>query len=441
MVGATFTPLATDSGLLTDSLTFSSNAVNASSERLVLTGTAAIVETTSTTVAITSPTSGSPYAGQPITLSASVTSSGGTPTGTVSFSVDGQVAGKSPLNNGTATFSLPNGLNGGSHGIEASYGGAEVGATIYGASTSSLLAVNVTKASTATALTFVTTYNNPPNDLTTNAISFTAVVTPGSTDIPTGTVQFMNGTTVLGSGPVQPASGGTFAVTFSSTLAAGTYNVTAVYTGDVNYDSSTSTASAFTIVSAPNFTISQSATSLTSSNSSPGSITVTLTSWGGWNGLVGLTCSGLPSYAQCVFLPGQPIVYASTPSNTIAPTQFTMEITTDNNPGTPNASMIAWWIGGITGLGLFWVRRRAVKGAAGKVLLVLAFVLLVGAAGSLTSCGSSGPQFVTPSGTTTVTVTATGSQFVPGTTVSGTQSCSTTNACQSSTFQVAFTAK
>lgn len=441
VVGATFAPLTTDSGLLTDSLTFSSNAANASSEQLVLSGTAAVVEATTTTLAITSPASGNPFAGQPISLSASVTSSTGTPSGTVSFSVDGEVAGTAALSNGTATFQLPNGLNGGSHGIEASYAGAEVGTTIYGASTSPLLTLNVAKASTSTALTVVTTYNNPANDLTTNAISFTAVVTPGSTSLPTGAVQFMNGAAVLGSAPVQPASGGTFAATFSSTLPAGAYNVTAVYAGDVNYDSSTSAASTFTIVSAPNFTITQSAGSLTSSNSSPGSITVTLTSWGGWTGLVGLHCSGLPSYAQCLFLPGQPTVYASTPSNTIAPAQFTMEITTDNYPGTANASRMVWWASGITGLALFWSRRRAMKGTAGKVLTVLALVFLASALSTLISCGSAGPQYVTPPGTTTVTVTATGSQFAPGTANLSTQSCSSSaNACQSSTFQVAFTA-
>lgn len=442
--GATFTPAADASGALTDSLTFSSNAENGSAEQVVLSGTSAIVESTATTVAITSPSSGSPYAGQPITLSATVTSSTGTPTGSVTFRVDGQSAGTGQLSDGTAALTLANGLNGGSHSIVAVYAGAQAGTTIYGGSTSLPITVDVTAASSVTTLTVVTTYNNPPNDLTTNAVTFTAVVTPGSTEIPTGTVAFMNGTTTLGSAPVQPASGGTFAATFTSTLAAGPYNVVAVYSGDANYDTSSSAAVSFKIVPEPTFTLSQSGTSITSSDGQPGSIQLTLTSWGGWSGLVGLSCSGLPAYAQCVFLPPQPAVYVSTPAATVAHTQFTMEITTDNPPGTPNAAGMAWWAAGLGGLGLFWMRRRAFRGMGQKLTVLLALALLGCAVGGLTSCGSTGPQYMTPGGTSTVTVTATGSEFetVNGGSNMSTLACaSSASACPTSTFQVAFTAK
>lgn len=440
VVGASFTPLATDSGALTDTLTLSSNAVNANAEQVVLTGTAAVVNATSTTLAITSPANGTPYAGQPITLTATVSSSAGTPTGTVSFRVDGQVAGHGSLNNGTATLTLPNGLNGSSHSIVAVYAGAAVGTTVYGGSTSSLLSVTVTTASSVTSLMVTTTYSNPPNDLTSNAVAFTATVTPGSTEIPTGTVQFMNGTTVLGSAAVQPASGGIFIATFSSTLAAGKYAVTAVYSGDVNYKASSSSASSFTIVSAPNFTLTQSGASISSTAGNPGSVILTLTSWGGWNGLVSFSCSGLPTYAQCVFQPAQPIIYASTPSNSVAATQVKMEITLNNEPSTPTASGLLGWVGVLSGLGLFWVRRRALKGAWSSMALLLAAVLLGGATmAGMTSCGGSGAHFITPSGTSTVTVTAVGDPFSTAATLA-TQPCSTAGVCQTTTFQVSFTA-
>jgi len=74
-------------------------------------------------------------------------------------------------------------------------------------------------------------------------VTFTATVTPASGGTPTGTVTFKQGSTVLGTGTL---SLGQASFTTSS-LPAGTKNYTAVYGGDSNYRSSTSTVLSQTV--------------------------------------------------------------------------------------------------------------------------------------------------------------------------------------------------
>ncbi len=68
-------------------------------------------------------------------------------------------------------------------------------------------------------------------------VTFTASVTSSATGTPTGTVTFMDGTTVLGTGTLD--SGGSATLT-TSALPAGTNSITALYSGDANFLPSTS---------------------------------------------------------------------------------------------------------------------------------------------------------------------------------------------------------
>jgi hypothetical protein len=70
-------------------------------------------------------------------------------------------------------------------------------------------------------------------------VTFTATVTKGEPGTPTGTVTFYNGTSVLGVSTVNSSAQATLTV---DTLAAGTHNITAIYTGDTNFAGSTTTA-------------------------------------------------------------------------------------------------------------------------------------------------------------------------------------------------------
>src|SRR5262249_25123384 len=67
------------------------------------------------------------------------------------------------------------------------------------------------------------------------SVTFTATVSPAGATSPTGTVQFFDSSTLLGTGPLSTASATTATATFTTTtLAVGTHSITAVYGGDSN---------------------------------------------------------------------------------------------------------------------------------------------------------------------------------------------------------------
>jgi len=189
--------------------------------------------TTMTTTALSS--SANPSApGQPVTFTATVSpaSGTGTPTGTVTFSDAGSQIGTATLHGGTATIATASPLAVGSHAITASYGGDRN----FAASTGSLTQT-VSQAVTTTTTT-VTSSANPP--VTGQAVTYTATVSP----VPDGgtvgfTVTFSDGstlTTSCGAQQVDTSSGtATCPVTYDT---AGTYSITAAYSGDTAYGAS-----------------------------------------------------------------------------------------------------------------------------------------------------------------------------------------------------------
>src|SRR5437879_2528107 len=166
--------------------------------------------------------------GQAVTFTAMVkpAAGSGTPTGTVTFNDGAAVLGPGTLSGGTATLTT-SGLGAGVHSITAIYGGD----ASFASSTSPVLMQTVNKVGDATS---VASSNNP--SIFGSAVTLTATVTSSTTSIPTGTVTFNDGATVLGPGTL---SGGTATLTTSG-LGAGVHSITAVYGGDANFDSSTS---------------------------------------------------------------------------------------------------------------------------------------------------------------------------------------------------------
>ena len=178
--------------------------------------------TISTTTAVTASLNPSTY-GQQVTFSATVSPSSGA-TGTVTF-MDGVVTlGTSALNaSSVATFSTST-LAVGTHSITAQYSGDAT----HAGSTSPALPQIVNKATTTTALA---SNNNPSKPG--QPVTFTATVAPSTA---TGTVQFWDGSTSLGTVGL---SSGQASFTPPS-LTAGKHSITAVYSGDGNFTSSTS---------------------------------------------------------------------------------------------------------------------------------------------------------------------------------------------------------
>src|SRR5205823_5889035 len=72
--------------------------------------------------------------------------------------------------------------------------------------------------------------------------------------------------------------------------------------GSANYLSSSSTAVTETVV-APDYTIAANPTTLTIQRGNTGTSALKLTPSGGFTGQVAFTCTGLPQYASCTFLP------------------------------------------------------------------------------------------------------------------------------------------
>ena len=176
-----------------------------------------------TTTAVTSSLNPSMF-GQFVTFTATVT--GASPTGTIQFLDGATLLGSATLLGAQATLATDL-LTQGSHNITAVYSG-DAGNQ---GSTSPILVQVVNAGSPSSTTTAVTSSLNP--SLLGQFVTFTATVTGAS---PTGTIQFLDGATLLGSGTLLGAQ----ATLATDLLAQGAHNITAVYSGDANNQGSTS---------------------------------------------------------------------------------------------------------------------------------------------------------------------------------------------------------
>jgi hypothetical protein len=120
-----------------------------------------------------------------------------------------------------------------------------------------------------------------------------------STPAPTGTVTFFNGTVVLGSNPLSE----TGAATLSVNLPAGSYNITAYYSGDLEHGTSTSPMVTVN-VSASGFNLAVNPATVTVAAMQNATATVTLSSVDGFADTIGLGCASLPQGVSCKFSSG-----------------------------------------------------------------------------------------------------------------------------------------
>ena len=179
-----------------------------------------------TTTILTSSPDPSSY-GQSVTFTAKVTSTYGSPTGSVTFYDSGTPIYTGMMIGGQASFTSF-ALTGGSHSIQAVYNGAGT----FSPSSSSSIVQSINKDASTSA---VISSHNP--SIYGQPVTFTATVSSGS-GTPTGTVTFKDGATTLG---VASLSGGHAALATSS-LIVGTHPITVAYSGDANFNASTSTA-------------------------------------------------------------------------------------------------------------------------------------------------------------------------------------------------------
>ena len=162
--------------------------------------------------------------GQPVMVTATVTGASGTPTGTVTFRVDGSALGSPVALSSTGTAALQtSSLSVGSHSITASYGGN----ADFSASTSSAVMV-VVQASTTTTLS-----NSPASVIFGQPATLSATVAPVApgAGTPSGSVTFLDGVNALGTVAL---SGGTASYSLGS-VGAGNHSFNSSYSGDANF--------------------------------------------------------------------------------------------------------------------------------------------------------------------------------------------------------------
>jgi uncharacterized repeat protein (TIGR03803 family) len=244
----------------------------------------------------------------------------------------------------------------------------------------------------------------------------TTTVAPASgSATPTGSVTFFSGTNQIGT-----ASLNVGVATFNynpSSLAIGSYSITAIYGGDSTFASSTSPAQTLSVTATPAYTLSVNPRSLTIVAGQSGQGQFTVTPQNGFSSQVSFSCSGLPVEASCNFNPA-----SVTPSGGNAATS-TLTITTTASAAAQSAAVFSGrpMFAALLLPGLMVVlggaSRRAGASRGLKVLVLLA--VLAGFGGGLSSCGGgsnssggsggAGGNTGTPAGTYTVTVTASAS--------------------------------
>jgi sugar lactone lactonase YvrE len=220
---ATFPISTLPAGSHSITATYSGNTNYATSTSAVL---VEVVQSTATTTTLTS-TAATTLADEPASFTASVSSTTGIPTGSVSFYDGGVSIGQAQLNaQGLATLSTST-LTVGTHNITAVY----VGNGNYNTSTSAALQHTVVLATTSLTLA-------GPGTPVDAGGTFGMTATLSSNGVaPKGTLTLHNGGATIATLSVN--ADGTFSFSNLS-LGVGTYQLTAVYSGDANNAAATS---------------------------------------------------------------------------------------------------------------------------------------------------------------------------------------------------------
>lgn len=242
------------------------------------------------------------------------------------------------------------------------------------------------------------------------ATQFTLTAKVASSGTPGGTVTFYDNGTAIGT--PQSLSSGTATLPYMFSTP-GVHTVTAKYSGDGYYVASTGTAAAFTTAN-PGFTLATDpATTGPASTVSQGGTALYgfVLAQSVYSGTISFACSGLPANATCVFSPNTITATGCSTTSTVAVSIYTKQGTPVGQSSFAAVPSGRWplffSLMGVLGLAGFGVRRRGAASRLGQLGIVFAALL---AASALVACGN-GTKTVagTPLGTSTVTVTATGS--------------------------------
>ena len=472
---------APSAGSATASFAVISNAVNAASGvNLAVSSTVIQDLRPATTAAISiapvtgTGCSGATYPGcNTIQVTVSAGTGYGTPTGTVTLSV-GSANGNQPRqtqtldSSGVATFTY-SALLGGAYIVNADYsGGGTAGGTqntcasstpcfagsaekttftiaraiptfTIGVPVTNSQCLNTTtltdgtaSSSCATNPKFVTVWSGNTYVNWTNPVYISTLVN-STVGTPSGTVTFtQNGAPADSSQGVNGALAlnGEGVSTFTlQNLNLGVYNLTAVYSGDVNFAPQTLSLATFEVI-VPSVQVTASSGTVNIAPGTPAQVTLTLMPLVGFTGSVSLECNSsdapvqlavttpsttLPNYSECTF------AYANTTSGTSpvgqsGPTASTIVVTISTNvavnggTSASNVRQSPWAFAGLFGLGLAGMiagRRKLYRSMAMICMVIMLSGFLMGVA-ACTNAGYStpppAPKVVTPAGSYNVQI-------------------------------------
>jgi hypothetical protein len=405
-------------GLSSASVPILSNAANAPSINLALQANAvADLRPATTTAVVVTPATGVVYPGN-VTITVTVNAgSSGTPGGTVKLSVAGTQNTQDLNSSGVAAFTFNN-LLGGTYTAVADYGGEGVvgtapdfaasgGKTTFTVNPATPV-LNVSAPAGSSGNLTVWAGNTYLSVATSNTI--TASVT-SSVGTPSGTVTFNlpNGQPADPTQVALPLLANGTAVFSTTNLAQGVYNLTAVYSGDVNFASVNTALPAFEVI-APSVQVTANPDTVTITPGTPAQATLTLEPLVGFSDYVDVECvtATLPAYSECTFSNPE-IDVANGTASTIVVTISTNVPVNGGATGSV-ARPEPWSLAGVFGLGLLGLiagRRRFHR----YLTMICLAVMLSGAFMAITSCTNAGystpppaPVVKTPSGTYQVQV-------------------------------------
>ena len=353
------------------------------------------------TVTITLASSANPSSpGQAVTFMATVHAGA---TGTITFLDGTTILGSGAINAaGVATFTTST-LTIGSHPITASYGGDSG----YSAATSAVLTQVVGRIPTVTTIV-----DSTPAQLLHTGVTFTANVTAPSPNA-TGTITFMEGTTILGTSTLSPNGGVIVTLTTNanaafatSNLVTGLHQIVAVYSGDSNFAPSTSAPVPNTVEDFSNTNTGQATQNIFPGSSTTYTFTLAPVSATTFINDVTVAIDGLPPGSTYTFTP-------STIKAGSGSTQVTLNIQTSsslsaqnhapqNGPAPRNELPIAVGMLGLLGLGAARKLRHRIPRTLMLLLLMLGSLLPIAA---LSGCA--GGYFTLNPTTFPLTVTGT----------------------------------
>ena len=352
--------------------------------------------------------SGSPVTVMPAPLTitaANATRIYGTANSAFSGTVTGQQNGDTFTESFTTTAVLSS--NAGTYSIVPSVTGASLGNYTVVPVTGTL---TISKA--ASAITFSTAQTSTGQGY---GVLLTATVAPTTSGVPTGSVQFLDGSTVLGTGVLNTAGTATFTASFSTP---GAQTITAAYLGDGNFTGSSATVTE--TVTAPTFTLSIDKPALTIAAGQSALPQLHITPTGNYQGNIVLSCSNLPFYSTCIFNPAS---IAADGSGTVLPASITIStfgpatgtVSSNTEPhgleATVPVQAAVFLLPGALLAGFLGAQRRKLRVSLRHLLtVVLAVGSLLGMMTGLTGCGifncCGTPD--SPAGTYAVIITATG---------------------------------